>query len=252
MDSDDNLLESQQIIQSPTKKPSEAVNADQIKTLEKIQDEDENNSQIDPVDTRKESINEPFNYDKLLEDRQILRNVVVVMFSQGLYAQSILPIQKLIKVSKKLAQLKVKAEDVLEYVADSLLLVKALIRSQNIQLAREQLVLQYDYLSKNTGDQQHKNKALYMKQCNLLALIANLFYSIGDQRFCENAYVKYVLTLQACYGEESLEASNGFFLMGVYYLQHKYLTQALACFKQALQIRTNKIGGQSESIADCW
>lgn len=75
------------------------------------------------------------------------------------------------------------------------------------------------------------------KQCNLISLAANLFYTIGDQKNCENAYVFYVKIVESLHGPTDLETANSYFLIGVYYLQHKYFLKALACFKRCISIR---------------
>jgi tetratricopeptide (TPR) repeat protein len=48
-----------------------------------------------------------------------------------------------------------------------------------------------------------------------------------------------------------LQTSNCYYLVGVFYLEHKYFAKALACFKRAAEIRENKLG-EHECLADCW
>ncbi len=58
------------------------------------------------------------------------------------------------------------------------------------------------------------------KRCQLVSLIANLFYAVGDVRACEAAYAKYVRLIEMVMGAESMETSNCYFLVGVFYIQH--------------------------------
>ena len=51
--------------------------------------------------------------------------------------------------------------------------------------------------------------------------------------------------------KKSLETSNCYFFVGVFYLQHKYYIKALASFKRSLNIRICKFKENNESVADC-
>lgn len=90
------------------------------------------------------------------------------------------------------------------------------------------------------------------KQCNLISLTANLFYAIGDQKNCENAYVFYVKIVESLNGPNDLETANAYFLIGVFYLQHKYFLKSLACFKRCISTRISVLGENHDSVADCW
>ena len=56
------------------------------------------------------------------------------------------------------------------------------------------------------------------KRCSLIALMASLFYACGDFKNCEKHYVIYVETIESAFGKDSLESSNCYFLIGVFYL----------------------------------
>lgn len=79
------------------------------------------------------------------------------------------------------------------------------------------------------------------KRCNLLGVLANLFYSVGDIKSCENCYVQYVKVIEIIFGPDSIETSNCYFLIGVFYMQNKFHWKALACMKRARLIRTQKL-----------
>ena len=112
------------------------------------------------------------------------------------------------------------------------------------------------------------------KRCNLISLVANLFYSLGYPKDCEEAYVRYIKLIENVFGPDvrrsffqkhfyssaslliicftkALETSNCYYLIGVYYLQHRYYVKALACFKRSMSIRTQKLTEKHESVTDC-
>lgn len=107
------------------------------------------------------------------------------------------------------------------------------------------------------------------KRCNLISLVANLFYSLGYPKDCEEAYVRYIKLIESVFGpdvrrrffqkhfcllfalQKALETSNCYYLIGVYYLQHRYYVKALACFKRSMSIRTQKLTEKHESVTDC-
>jgi tetratricopeptide (TPR) repeat protein len=52
----------------------------------------------------------------------------------------------------------------------------------------------------------------------------------------------YTENIEAVFGEESLEASNCYFLVGCYYAEEGHLLKGIACFKRAAQIRGEESG----------
>ena len=82
------------------------------------------------------------------------------------------------------------------------------------------------YTSKKTTIGRSKNGlsniptfADYKWMLSAYATIAALFNAIGNQAKCEMVYVKYVQWIEKFYGKDSLEASNSYFLMGLYYYE---------------------------------
>lgn len=85
-----------------------------------------------------------------------------------------------------------------------------------------------------------------------LATIAAFYNAVGNQVKCEEAYVRYVRWIEQFYGADSLEASNCYFLVGLYYFEEQQLQKSLACFIKALFVRTKELGGESHpACADC-
>lgn len=56
-----------------------------------------------------------------------------------------------------------------------------------------------------------------------LATIAAFYNAIGIQSKCEKVYVNYVRWIEQFYGAQSLEASNCYFLVGLYYFEKQSL-----------------------------
>jgi hypothetical protein len=48
-------------------------------------------------------------------------------------------------------------------------------------------------------------------------LLASFYNSIDHQKRCESTYVKYIQITEQLYSRDSIEASNAYFLVGVYY-----------------------------------
>jgi len=67
-----------------------------------------------------------------------------------------------------------------------------------------------------------------------LGTVAAFYNAAGYQVKCEQAYVKYVQYIEKIYGHESLEASNCYFLVGLFYFEVEMLQKSLACFTKAL------------------
>lgn len=85
-----------------------------------------------------------------------------------------------------------------------------------------------------------------------LATIAAFYNAIGNQVKCEKIYVQYVRWIEQFYGQQSLEASNCYFLVGVYYFEESLLQKSLACFIKTQYIRTVEFGtDQHPACADC-
>jgi len=56
-----------------------------------------------------------------------------------------------------------------------------------------------------------------------LGTIAAFYNAIGNQNRCEKSYVSYVRYVEQFYGSQSLESSNCYFLVGLYYFEENLL-----------------------------
>jgi hypothetical protein len=68
----------------------------------------------------------------------------------------------------------------------------------------------------------------WLLQC--YGLVAAFYNSIGHQKRCEAAYVTYVQLVEQYYEADSIEASNAYYLVGVYYFEQSLINKAFACF----------------------
>ena len=227
----------------------------------------------------------------LISQRQVLRKEVILLFGEQHYGYSILKIKELMNISKSQFNLKPQ-QYFYGFIIDNYLYVKAYIKEDKIQFASElqlqtwKIIGQFlneknykicisDYniatdsefidLKKKYEDgggriikDEYECKAnqLMLKELkrrtSMLSTIASLFYNTGDFKHAEAAYILYIKLVEINYGIESLEASNCYFLMGVFYLENKYSKRSMACFQLSKKLRIQKLGFQHGSVADCY
>ena len=101
-----------------------------------------------------------------------------------------------------------------------------------------------------------KNNLIIIKELkrrtSLLACFATLYFNIGQLKSAEEIYIVYIQMIEQNYGVQSLEASNCYYLVGLFYLENSYLKKAMACMKRALEIRVSHVGANHSSISDCY
>jgi hypothetical protein len=90
------------------------------------------------------------------------------------------------------------------------------------------------------------------RRTSLLATFASLFYNVGQLKKTEEVYVIYIQMIEQNYGLMSLETSNCYYLVGIFYLENAYLKKAMACMKKALEIRVSHVGQEHPCVADCF
>lgn len=83
------------------------------------------------------------------------------------------------------------------------------------------------------------------------SILASLFHQIGNHKRTETCYIKYIQLIERFYLKDSVETSNAYFLIGVYYFEQKLLHKAAACFQKCLAIRQLKLGRVHTGSADC-
>ena len=90
------------------------------------------------------------------------------------------------------------------------------------------------------------------RRTSVLACFAALFYNVGQLKSTEEVYIIYIQMIEQNYGVQSLETSNCYYLVGIFYLENSYLKKAMACMKRALEIRLAHVGPNHSSISDCY
>ena len=81
--------------------------------------------------------------------------------------------------------------------------------------------------------------------------MASFYNAIGMQVQCEKAYVRYVQLIEQFFHGDSLETSNAYFLVGIYYFEQNMTHKSIACFRKALAIREKKFSPMHISCSDC-
>ena len=192
----------------------------------------------------------------LMQERQKLLHDVLKNLSKDQLEAAILKCKKLISVTNKIFYQSEKP-DFTGVCADYLLFARCLIKSKRLQEARNELLhlkrfviehvsdVRYDYrkfkdsdrvtvrtmstkkeflnFATDDGITLTKKKAvldMLKSRINIFSTLANLFYHIGDWNNCEDMYVKCAKITENNFGECSFEASNCYYLLGVFYLQH--------------------------------
>lgn len=221
--------------------------------------------------------------DKLSEEREKLRKEVISLFMNSKFAETINFGQKLVKASFKIYELANKRDsrEFYEYCADHLLLVRGLIKNDQIQSARDNLILilpmvtriidrneKFKEIAKTTDissmefinidvDVLGYHKKLLInnelkRRANLLSLVASSLFNVEDFKNCEMLFVKYVKLVEKNYGTKSLEVSNCYFMIGGFYYQLDMFSKALESFKRSLEVRKSKLNDKHESVGDCY
>lgn len=90
------------------------------------------------------------------------------------------------------------------------------------------------------------------------SVVAAIYSACGNEVQCEKTYVKYIQLIEKYFNSDSLETSNAYYLVGVYYYEQEVAHKAVACFSKALAIRQkvfaktpNEQRVMHPSCADC-
>jgi len=95
------------------------------------------------------------------------------------------------------------------------------------------------------------NYAEYKLILQAYGITAALNTAIGNQKKAEAAYVNYIHLIEKFFHKDSLETSNAYYLVGVYYFEQSLTHKAVACFGKSLAIRRKKFGNSHPSCSDC-
>ena len=158
--------------------------------------------------------------------------------------------------------------DVYELLTDGVLLVKAYITAGELNQARQILLTLVMKMNSHVGshestpsssfrpDESRSEKGAISyenlkSKCSVYSTLAVLFSACGDNINSEKQYVQYCKLIMLHIGPGSLEASNCYFMLGLFYQEQKLLEKSIASFQKAEDIRIESLGEEHETVADC-
>ena len=159
--------------------------------------------------------------------------------------------------------------DVYDLLADGLLYAKALLQADELVPARQVLLQMYTRMVQNEethkaapqgvfradeskGEKQVLTFTQLKRKLTAYAAIGTLFCVCGDFVNGEKLYIQYTKVIETQFGLNSLETSNAYFLVGLFYQEQVYPARAIACFRRALEMRIEGLGSEHETVADCF
>lgn len=157
--------------------------------------------------------------------------------------------------------------DIYELLTDGILTVKAYITSGELHQARQILLTLVMKMNSNAGSHETRPASCFRpdeskgdkgtvsyedlkNKCSVYSTLAILFTSCGDNISAEKLYVQYCKLIILNIGPGSLEASNCYFMIGLFYQEQKLLEKAIASFKKSEDIRIEAFGEDHECISD--
>eukprot|EP01022_Parablepharisma_sp_SALTPOND_P024297 TRINITY_DN534_c0_g1_i1.p1 TRINITY_DN534_c0_g1~~TRINITY_DN534_c0_g1_i1.p1 ORF type:complete len:1080 (-),score=152.48 TRINITY_DN534_c0_g1_i1:17391-20630(-) len=82
-------------------------------------------------------------------------------------------------------------------------------------------------------------------------IIAAMYKVLENQVESEKTYAKYCKIVEKLFGIQSVEASNCYYYIGIYYYEEQQYEKALICMKKALFNRSRELGDRHVSCGDC-
>jgi tetratricopeptide (TPR) repeat protein len=158
--------------------------------------------------------------------------------------------------------------DIYDLLADGLLYTKALVQADELVPARQVLLQLYTRMVQNEDTHKAAQQAVFRldegkgekqvltftqlkRKLTAYSAIGTLFCVCGDYVNGEKIYLQYTKVIEMQFGLNSLETSNAYFLIGLFYQEQVYPARAIACFRRAMEIRIEGLGSEHETVADC-
>lgn len=178
--------------------------------------------------------NNEFNLEMLeIQKKTYLKNIIQ-FFSENSFEKSLISCKMNFLLSKEIFREKFNPNSknftfLLNYLTDGLLYVRSLIKSDKIDNARKCLLICLKIFLKYFDEteifhiEQINNisvmnkKQILKKYTNFIATFAALFSAIGDFKNSEILYIKYIRMIENNLGSMSLDNSNCYFLMALFY-----------------------------------
>lgn len=178
--------------------------------------------------------NNEFNLEMLeIQKKTYLKNIIQ-FFSENSFEKSLISSKMNFLLSKEIFRAKFNPSSknftfLLNYLTDGLLYVRSLIKSDKIENARKYLLICLKIFLKyfdeteifpaeqNNNISMMNKKQILKKYTNFIATFASLFSAIGDFKNSETLYIKYIRMIENNLGSMSLDNSNCYFLMALFY-----------------------------------
>lgn len=158
--------------------------------------------------------------------------------------------------------------DIYDVLADGIILSKAYIGSGDLNEGRQVLLQLYSKMCSHSsthnanpasifkldeakGEKLGLSYAQMRKKLGVYSALAALFSACGDLIHAEKMYIQYVKVVEAALGPNTLEASNCYYMIALFYTEIKQLDKAIASFRRSEELRTELLGPEHETVADC-
>lgn len=155
---------------------------------------------------------------------------IIEYFSENLFSRSLSLCKLNFNISKKIYNNNLQTKNngrLLNYISDGLLLIKALIKSDNIAFARENLISILKVFKKNFNEEEMTKENIDINEkknnlkplTNVISAFAAMFSAIGDFRNSELLYKMYIKIIEKQIGENSVDVANCYFMVGLFYYE---------------------------------
>ncbi len=82
-------------------------------------------------------------------------------------------------------------------------------------------------------------------------IIAAFYKQLENQVECEKTYAKYCKIVEKLFGIQTVETSNCYYYIGIYYYEEQQYEKALICMKKSLFNRARELGERHIACGDC-
>ncbi|CAG9315303.1 unnamed protein product [Blepharisma stoltei] len=158
--------------------------------------------------------------------------------------------------------------DIYDLLTDGIILTKAYIQSGELNQARQILLQISAKMASHSGSHEvipvssfrpdegkgEKLNLTYTQlktKVSVYSTLANLLCACGDYINAEKMYVQYIKLIELHLGRSSLETSNAYFMLGLFYQNQKLISKSIMSFTVSHEIRIENLGDSHETVADC-
>ena len=159
--------------------------------------------------------------------------------------------------------------DIYDLLSDGVLLSRGYIYCGELNQARQILLQVYALMISHSSSHQFSNTSNFKtdeakgEKVNLTysqlktktsaySVLGALLCACGDTINAEKMYVQYTKLFEVYLNSDSLETSNCYFMLGLFYKNQGLLQKSLAAFRKSLEVRIQHFGESHETVADCY